>query len=116
VGPADPLVTRALDGYRPSGAEAGRLWIESWHFGIRDAEMRADTLRDYAAWRRLVAGTVQRGISSGLFTTPPAPARIAMLALALVDGIGIRSPWAIRRLPRTVPRPMCWPLWPRAMT
>jgi len=27
------------------------LWIESWHFGIRDPEMRADTLRDYDAWR-----------------------------------------------------------------
>jgi AcrR family transcriptional regulator len=83
------IVTRALDGYRPSSAEAGRLWIESWHFGIRDAEMRADTLRDYAAWRRLVAGAVQRGTSSGLFTTPQAPARIAVLALALVDGVGI---------------------------
>ena len=83
------IVTRALDGYRPSSAEAGRLWIESWHFGIRDAEMRADTLRDYAAWRRLVAGAVQRGISSGRFTTPQAPERIAVLALALVDGVGI---------------------------
>jgi AcrR family transcriptional regulator len=83
------IVTRALDGYGPASAEAGRLWIESWHFGIRDAEMRADTLRDYAAWRRLVASAVRRGISSGRFTAQQAPERIAVLALALVDGVGI---------------------------
>ena len=83
------IVTRALDGYRPSSAVAGRLWIESWHFGIRDAEMRADTLRDYAAWRGLVAGAVQRGIGSGRFTAQQPPERIAVLALALMDGAGI---------------------------
>jgi len=83
------IVTRALDGYRPTSAAAGRLWIESWHFGIRDAEMRADTLRDYAAWRGLVTGAVQRGIGSGRFTAEQAPERIAVLALALVDGAGI---------------------------
>jgi hypothetical protein len=37
------------------------LWIESWHFGIRDAEMRADTLRDYGAWRGLVADVIRLG-------------------------------------------------------
>jgi AcrR family transcriptional regulator len=83
------IVTRALDGYRPPSAATGRLWIESWHFGIRDAEMRADTLRDYAAWRGLVAGAVHRGISSGRFTARQPPDRIAVLALALVDGAGI---------------------------
>ncbi|MGO8883795.1 MAG: hypothetical protein ACLPUO_17785 [Streptosporangiaceae bacterium] len=34
------IVRRALDGYRSETAQAGRLRIESWHFGIRDAEMR----------------------------------------------------------------------------
>jgi hypothetical protein len=75
--------------------------------------MRADTLRDYAAWRRLVAGVVQRGISSGLFTTRQAPERIAVLALALVDGVGIPLARATRRSPRTGLPPMCWPRWPR---
>jgi len=83
------IVARALAGYQAETAEPGRLWIESWRFGIRDAEMRADVLRDYAAWRGLVADAVRSGISSGRFSTRHAPERIAVLTIALVDGVGI---------------------------
>jgi AcrR family transcriptional regulator len=83
------IVTRALAGYQTGEAGSGRLWIESWHFGIRDAEMRADTLRDYAAWRRLVAEAVRSGAGSGRFAAPHSPERIAVLTIALVDGVGI---------------------------
>ena len=54
-GQLERIITRSLTGYQPDAPEGGRLWIESWHFGIRDAEMRADALRDNTAWRRLVA-------------------------------------------------------------
>ncbi|HEY2691282.1 MAG TPA: TetR family transcriptional regulator C-terminal domain-containing protein, partial [Streptosporangiaceae bacterium] len=64
-------------------------WIESWHFGIRDAEMRADTVRDYDAWRGLVAGVVRRGAEAGRFAPRLDPERIAVLTIALVDGVGI---------------------------
>ena len=97
------IVARALAGYQPPGKDAaqdpgkgtaqdaGRLWIESWHFGIRDPEMRADTLRDYDAWRRLVADAVRRGVEQGSFGGGPSlsPERVAVLAIALVDGMGI---------------------------
>jgi AcrR family transcriptional regulator len=83
------IVDRALAGYRADPAGSGRLWIESWRFGLRDAEMRADTLRDYAAWRRLVAGAVRAGSGSGRFVTPHSPEQVAVLALALLDGTGI---------------------------
>jgi AcrR family transcriptional regulator len=83
------IVARAIGGYQAESAGAGRLWIESWHFGIRDAEMRADALRDYAAWRRLVADAVRAGIDSGGFSARQAPERIAVLTIALVDGVGI---------------------------
>ena len=46
------IIATSLTGYEPGAPEGGRLWIESWHFGIRDAEMRADALRDNTAWRR----------------------------------------------------------------
>ena len=62
------ILTRSLTGYEPETPDAGRLWIESWHFGIRDPEMRADALRDNTAWRRLVAGVVRRGIELGTFS------------------------------------------------
>ena len=82
------IIARALTGYQPEAPEAGRLWIESWHFGIRDAEMRADALRDNRAWRRLVADAVRRGVEQGRFG-PVQPEKIAVLAVAMVDGMGI---------------------------
>jgi AcrR family transcriptional regulator len=95
AGRADPwdrlsfLVARALAGYQEDQGKAGRLWIESWHFGIRDEEMRADTLRDYAEWRRLAADAIQLGIETGRFTTSLSPQRLAVLTIALIDGLGI---------------------------
>ena len=83
------IVTRAVAGYEDPATGTGRLWIESWHFGIRDAEMRADTVRDYEAWRRLVAGVVRRGTEAGRFAPRLDPERIAVLTIALVDGVGI---------------------------
>ncbi len=85
------IISRALTGYQPEAPGvlgSGRLWIESWHFGIRDPEMRADALRDYDAWRRLVADAIRRGIEQGRFG-PVQPEKVAVLAIALVDGMGI---------------------------
>src|SRR6516165_11520430 len=51
----EAIITTSLAGYAPDTPGGGRLWIESWHFGLRDQEMRADALRDNTAWRQLVA-------------------------------------------------------------
>jgi AcrR family transcriptional regulator len=83
------IVTRALAGYQADAPDSGRLWIESWHFGIRDAEMRADTLRDYDAWRRLVAQVLRRGAERGEFGRRAPAETLAVLVIALVDGMGI---------------------------
>jgi AcrR family transcriptional regulator len=83
------IVTSAVRGYQADAAGSGRLWIESWHFGIRDAEMRNDAVRDYGAWRRLVADVVRRGTDAGRFAPRLSPEQIAVLTIALVDGVGI---------------------------
>jgi AcrR family transcriptional regulator len=83
------IAIRALASYGTQSERSGELWIESWHFGIRDAEMRADTLRDYAAWRRLIAEAVRPGLGSGQFRSRHSPGRLAVLILALLDGVGI---------------------------
>jgi len=83
------IITTSLSGYQPDAPEGGRLWIESWHFGIRDAEMRADALRDNTAWRRLVADVVRRGVERGTFSGRHDPDRVAVLAIAAPDGLGI---------------------------
>ena len=83
------IIATSLTGYEPDAPEGGRLWIESWHFGIRDAEMRADALRDNTAWRRLVAQVVRRGIELGAFGTAYDPDKVAVLTIAAADGLGI---------------------------
>ena len=81
---------RAVAGYEAAATGSGRLWIESWHFGIRDAEMRADAVRDYGAWRGLVADVVRRGRDGRpVRAAGRAPSSIAVLTIALVDGVGI---------------------------
>jgi hypothetical protein len=83
------IINRALNGYQPDVPGAGRLWIESWHFGLRDPEMRADTLRDYGAWRGLIAGAVRRGVAARVFRCALSAEKVGVLAIALVDGMGI---------------------------
>jgi AcrR family transcriptional regulator len=83
------IITTSLTGYQPDAPSGGRLWIESWHFGVRDAEMRADALRDNTAWRRLVASVVRRGIEMGTFGDRHDPDKIAVLTIAATDGMGI---------------------------
>jgi hypothetical protein len=83
------VVTTAVAGYQEGAEGPGRLWIESWHFGIRDAEMRADAVRDYGAWRGLVADVIRLGAGSGRFARGRAPSTSPVLTIALVDGVGI---------------------------
>ena len=83
------IITRSLSGYQPDAPGGGRLWIESWHFGLRDPEMRADALRDNTAWRQLVADVVRRGIERGTFDGRHDADMVAVLAVGAADGMGI---------------------------
>jgi AcrR family transcriptional regulator len=87
-GQLELIVTAALGGYVPSGKGAGQLWIESWHFALRDPEMREDVLADYAAWRRLIEEIVTAGADAGRWRPSVPPAQVAVTTLALVDGFG----------------------------
>jgi AcrR family transcriptional regulator len=83
------IIDRAIGGYQQDEEVSGRLWIEAWRFGMRDAEMRADVHRDYAAWRGLVAETVRAGTEAGRFTATHSPEYVGVLAIGLLDGLGI---------------------------
>lgn len=43
----------------------------------------------YSAWRALVADVVRRGRDAGAFAPRLAPGHVAVLTIALVDGVGI---------------------------
>jgi AcrR family transcriptional regulator len=80
----------AVFGYRPGDDLAGRIRIEAWRFGLRDEEMRSDVHRDYSVWHRLIAQSTAEGIRSGRFTTTLSSDQIAVVTLALLDGVGLR--------------------------
>jgi AcrR family transcriptional regulator len=81
------IVDRALADY--AAGQGGHLWIEAWRFATRDGEMRADVLRDYAAWRAMVAGAVRDGVAAGRFRAGADPRRVAVLLVSLLDGLGM---------------------------
>ena len=83
------IVDAALADFRAAEGLTGHLWVEAWRFGMRDAEMRADVLTDYAAWRGLIADAVREGVAAGHFRTAIEPERVAVLLLALLDGLGM---------------------------
>ncbi|AEV87263.1 HTH-type transcriptional regulator betI [Actinoplanes sp. SE50] len=56
-----------------------RLWVESWRWASRDAEVRADVLADYTRWRELIAATIEADN----------PMRVARQVLALIDGLAL---------------------------
>ncbi|WP_250008535.1 GNAT family N-acetyltransferase [Actinoplanes sp. M2I2] len=66
-----------------------RLWVESWRWALRDAELRADVLGDYTRWRGLIATEIESGVRDGGFTTKAPPADVARQALALIDGLAL---------------------------
>ena len=84
------VIDDALRGYRPGDDVAGRLWIEAWLFGLRDDEMRADVNRDYATWQQLIEVAIETGVANGRFVTTRSPRSIAIIILALLDGVGLR--------------------------
>jgi AcrR family transcriptional regulator len=83
------IVERAIEGYRPPAVEIGQLWVEAWCFARRDDEMRADVLKDYEAWRRLISGQIELGVAAGRFRPLASTDAAAGLVLALIDGIGM---------------------------
>lgn len=83
------IVDAALADFRAVEGQTGHLWVEAWRFGMRDPDMRTDVLADYAAWRGLIADAVQEGVGGGRFHTALEPDRVAVLLLALLDGLGM---------------------------
>ena len=66
-----------------------RVWVESWRWALRDAELRAEVLDDYRRWHELLAENIAAGVAAGRFATGVPPLDVARQALALVDGLAL---------------------------
>jgi AcrR family transcriptional regulator len=87
-------LARAIDACLPLPGAQERdwtLWVELWLRAVRDESMRplaADLYRRYHEW---IAAAIEVGIRSGEFRTEREVGEIADLAVAVIDGAGVRA-------------------------
>jgi AcrR family transcriptional regulator len=67
------------------------LWVELWLRAVRDPELRPIAARLYRRYREWMAGLIQAGVESGEFDAEIDVERVADIAMALLDGVGVRA-------------------------
>ena len=67
------------------------LWVELWLRAVRDPELRPVAARMYERYRDWVAELIRAGVESGEFDAGTDVAATAELAIALLDGAGVRA-------------------------
>jgi AcrR family transcriptional regulator len=67
------------------------LWVELWLRAVRSPELRPLAARLYERYRDWMAGVIRTGVESGEFRTDADPDAVADVAMALLDGAGVRA-------------------------
>jgi len=67
------------------------LWVELWLRAVREPALRGVAARLYGRYRDWLASLIRAGIESGEFRSDADPEALADLAMALLDGTGIRA-------------------------
>ena len=71
------------------GRREWQLWAELWLGAARDPSLRPIAAQMYARYRTWIAAAVAEGIAAGEFA-PVDPVKTADLAMAVIDGLGLR--------------------------
>jgi AcrR family transcriptional regulator len=71
------------------GRREWQLWAELWLGAARDPSLRPIAAQMYARYRTWIATAVAEGVAAGEFAAVD-PGRTADLAMALIDGLGLR--------------------------
>jgi len=71
------------------GRREWQLWAELWLGAARDPSLRPIAAQMYVRYRTWIATAVAEGVAAGEFA-PVDPAETADLAMALIDGLGLR--------------------------
>ena len=71
------------------GRREWQLWAELWLGAARDPSLRPIAAQMYARYRTWIATAVAEGVAAGEFA-PVDPGDTADLAMALIDGLGLR--------------------------
>lgn len=67
------------------------LWVELWLRAVREPALRPVAARLYGRYRDWVAGLIRAGMESGEFRADADAEALADLAMALLDGTGVRA-------------------------
>jgi AcrR family transcriptional regulator len=67
------------------------LWVELWLRAVREPGLREVAAKLYDRYRRWLAAIIRAGAESGEFTLGRGEDEIADIAMALLDGAGIRA-------------------------
>jgi len=67
------------------------LWVELWLRAVREPALRDVAARLYGRYRDWLTGLIRAGIETGEFSADADPNSLADLAMALLDGTGIRA-------------------------
>jgi AcrR family transcriptional regulator len=71
------------------GRREWKLWAELWLGAARDPSLRPIAAQMYARYRTWIAAAVAEGVAAGEFVSVD-PVKTADLAMALIDGLGLR--------------------------
>ncbi|HET6831597.1 MAG TPA: TetR/AcrR family transcriptional regulator [Solirubrobacterales bacterium] len=67
------------------------LWVELWLRAVREPDLRPVAARMYERYRSWMSDVIVAGIASGEFRSDVDVERVASLAIALLDGAGVRA-------------------------
>jgi AcrR family transcriptional regulator len=67
------------------------LWVELWLRAVREPDLRPVAARLYDRYRRWMADVIAVGVESGEFAADVDVERTAGIAVALLDGTGVRA-------------------------
>lgn len=89
----DALAAAIRESLPYPGREEGEwvLWVELWIRTIREPDLRPVAARMYERYRTWMSGLIAAGVESGEFDAGVAVEATADLAVALLDGAGVRA-------------------------
>ena len=67
------------------------LWVELWLRGVREPELRPVAARLYERYRAWMADLIRAGVATGEFRADVDVEAVADVAMALLDGAGVRA-------------------------
>jgi AcrR family transcriptional regulator len=93
-GSATETFSLAIRECLPFPGEAERewvLWVELWLRAVREPSLHEVAAKLYSRYRRWLAAMIRAGAKSGEFTLDRDADEIADIAMALLDGVGVRA-------------------------